>query len=568
MARGAASSRPRPAREAKRPLPDPWDAPLADLRLLPVPPGAPSDLKIRTEAPRPVLAADAALDTELGQGAKPIDGTARPHRLVVIGDSISQGFQSFAIHRTDASWPAMVAGAFGFDFRYPTFAGPSGSPGLPFNLESIAAAVQAELGDKPFGSNAPAGIAAILRELHTIHDYWSDGEGSTNPAQSGFNDNLAVWGFDLRDAMSKSRRRAQEFIDERHGLLGQWLNPVHHLTASHANELTTLRTLLNDDEPSPDVTQVSAAQSMGAENGGAGIDTLVVALGANNALQTVAQLEIRWSGEGYDDLKRKKDYNLWTPEHFRQELAALVAQVLAIGSARTLWVTVPHVTVVPILRGVGEKPYYSRYYARYTHAWIDDDDFDGNESACLTGEQVRMIDATIDEYNWAIKRHVHEQRQQGRDWLLVDLCGLLDRLAYQRYLASPQSRPSWWSDVPTEDALMPLALLDLTPRPDTRFFLSDKRGRTQGGLIALDGVHPTTIGYGLIAQFVIDVLNGPGGVRRTGDGEKAELDWSRIVRDDTLITSPPAQLTEIGQLLGPLNQKFDVLSTLVGWRPL
>ena len=43
-----------------------------------------------------------------------------------------------------------------------------------------------------------------------------------------------------------------------------------------------------------------------------------------------------------------------------------------------------------------------------------------------------------------------------------------------------------------------------------RFFRSGKDGRTQGGLFGLDGVHPSTVGYGLIAKEVLDILGSVG----------------------------------------------------------
>src|SRR5690242_16806698 len=50
----------------------------------------------------------------------------------------------------------------------------------------------------------------------------------------------------------------------------------------------------------------------------------------------------------------------------------------------------------------------------------------------------------------------------------------------------------------------------LSPRPDTRFFETDVRGRTQGGIIALDGIHRTTTAYTIVAQELINVMTGAG----------------------------------------------------------
>ena len=65
--------------------------------------------------------------------------------------------------------------------------------------------------------------------------------------------------------------------------------------------------------------------------------------------------------------------------------------------------------------------------------------------------------------------------------------------------------------------MLPPELLALDPVPTTRFFHSGPQGRTDGGLFALDGVHPTTIGYGIIAQEVIRIMD-DAGVTFTGPG--------------------------------------------------
>ena len=57
------------------------------------------------------------------------------HRLVALGDSMTQGFMSGAIFATDLSYPALIAREMGLDpsqFRVPAFAALGG---LPVNLE-------------------------------------------------------------------------------------------------------------------------------------------------------------------------------------------------------------------------------------------------------------------------------------------------------------------------------------------------------------------------------------------------------------------------------------------------
>ena len=381
------------------------------------------------------------------------------------------------------------------------------------------------------------------------------------PGQHGFYENLAIWGWDVRDALDKSRKWCQDKVDTHVPFFHR-----PHIEVSHAGERTGVRTLWQFPKPAEgaDATQLTAAKALGEDGG---IETLAVFLGANNALGSVLDLKVKWSqGSGYQDLDKKDSYNVWTPDHFRSELQLLVNQVQQIDASHVIWLTVPHVTVSPMARGVGEKPYYSRYFARYTRPWISDQDFDADTSPCLTGNDARAVDAAIDQFNWAIKKHVHDQREAGRDWFILDVCGLLDRVAYRRYAASPGAQPSWWDDL-TPYQPLPAEVLAMSPRPDTRFFGSDKFGRNQGGLIALDGVHPTTIGYSIIAAQFLEILTGAVGIQPAG-GATGQVDSAALIKADSLNSTPPRLLAEDGRTLGAINEIIDLFEALTGRAPL
>src|SRR5207342_184308 len=100
-------------------------------------------------------------------------------------------------------------------------------------------------------------------------------------------------------------------------------------------------------------------------------------------------------------------------------------------------------------------------------------------------------------FNATIIASVREARQDGLDWYVFELGGLLERLASKRYLASPAAQPVWWREYK-----LPPELASLSPEPNTRFFASGPSGRTDGGLFSLDGIHPTTSAYGVIAHEV------------------------------------------------------------------
>src|SRR4051812_34294582 len=64
-------------------------------------------------------------------------GGAPAHRLVTVGDSLTHGFMSGAVHRTALSWAAIAAFEMGLtadEFTYPTYEWPTGPGGLPFDL--------------------------------------------------------------------------------------------------------------------------------------------------------------------------------------------------------------------------------------------------------------------------------------------------------------------------------------------------------------------------------------------------------------------------------------------------
>lgn len=92
---------------------------------------------------------------------------------------------------------------------------------------------------------------------------------------------------------------------------------------------------------------------------------------------------------------------------------------------------------------------------------------------------------------------------------------------------------------------MPPEFVDL----DTRFFLSDASGRLQGGLFGLDGVHPTTSGYAILADAVRDVLI-------TAGLDAKLINYADLRTKDTLNTSPPALLTAALDLITPFLDRL------------
>lgn len=495
----------------------------------------PSDVRV-TDRALPAIV-NPTLDEPLGAPSAGLpDVPATPARqLVTVGDSLTHGMSSAAVFRTDLSWPVQVARALGGrPLAVPRYGGPLN--GLPLNLERLLGRLQERFGD----SVNPLEFIQLPLALHRLadenEDYWERGQGAEPPRTDIQYENVGIYGWDLRDALSYTAGRAAARIGG-----GSSNDDFLGAKPDNDNDIAALSVLAPFGVTA---TQLGAAARHG-RNGG--IDTLVVALGANNALRTVVDKEVNWTGAGYDDLDRKSAYNVWRPVHFAAEYGELVRSLLPIPAARVILATVPHVTIAPIAKGVNPQDpgrkwrTGSRFFPYYIDPWIEDRDFRPTKHRHLTHQQARAIDSAIDQYNETIVEAVRHARRQGRNWLLFDLCGILDGLAHRRYVMDPaaQERNEW---VPYE---LPEPIADL----DTRFFISDRTGRLQGGLFGLDAVHPTTSGYAVIAQALLDLL-------RTDGVDSTPLDFAAIRQQDTLNSQPPPLLKPMLGLLTPFLTRF------------
>jgi hypothetical protein len=521
----------------------------------------PDDVIIRREARKPITDPTLGIPVAVNRS-----GTPR-HRLVTIGDSLTHGFQSGAIFNTKLSYPVLIAEALGWKphFRYPTYNSPR--DGLPLNFETLARAIEQRFGENlDFWELAPA-VLFLRGYLDEIQDYWERGDGSRPPTGREINHNLAVYGWDLRNTLSRTADICQKILTD-HPAKDDFLKPV----VEYHNERAALRVLNTArDSSGKALTPLQAAAALGAEGTtetgtGDGIETLIVLIGANNALGSILTFKVKWSGNGYDNMDVNDQYTVWRPIHFKAELDQVVAELKQLR--HMIIGTVPHVTIAPFARGISAKlASGSRYFPYYTLPWISDRDFNPDRNPHLTGVEARAIDSAIDQYNDAIAEAVRQARLEGRDWYLFETAGLLDRLASRRYLEDPNARPSWWTEVGGA-YLLPPELQALSPVPDSRFFLSNSTGRRlQGGLFSLDGIHPTTIGYGIMAQELIRIME-RAGVQFYGTGSTplpnpVKLDFKRLITLDTLVSQPPRTVASVLDRMSFLDSSFNLLSSMM-----
>jgi hypothetical protein len=448
-------------------------------------PNTPPEVVIRVEPRKPVTDPTLGIAVNVNRDEIPL------HRLVTIGDSITHGLQSGAIFNTEISYPMMIAWEMGWDeqLRHPDSY--NGWGGLPLNIEWLTRQLERQFGNEVNWWQLGATAFSVRQFMDDVEDHWERGHGSRIPNRKGINHNLGIYGWKVGDIISRNADICESDIKKpKDNLFSQLVE--------NANERAALRVLnMARDSSNNALTPVQAAKALG-ENGG--IETLIVMIGANNALRSVIELRVQWSNNA--DLQTQERFTVWNPIHFKAQLDKVVTEVKEINARHVIWATVPHVTFAPIARGVQNKVRPgSRYFPYYTRPWIEDKDFDPKDDPKITAQEARAIDSAIDQYNDDITNAVKEARNQSKDWYLFDLAGLLDRLASRRYIDDPMARPDWWTKYE-----LPSELHSLSPVPDSGFFTSDATGRVKGGLFSLDGIHPTTIAYGLVAQELINIM--------------------------------------------------------------
>ena len=249
----------------------------------------PATVRITSEARRPED------DPTLGVRVEPPDGSSAAHRLVTIGDSLTHGFQSGAIHNTQISWPMIVAWEMGWDqkFRYPRY---EGYGGLPLNIEFIVRRMEHAFGSAISWWELPAALFEVRHLMAEIEDWWERGPGSVFPKLKAINHNLAVYGWDVRDAIQRTAAKcSHDIVAPKDDFVAQ--------VVENANDRAALYVLDSARDGGGNgnyLSPVDAAAELGRQGK---IETLVVFLGANNALSSVVNLKVVWSRINKDDPK-------------------------------------------------------------------------------------------------------------------------------------------------------------------------------------------------------------------------------------------------------------------------
>lgn len=474
-------------------------------------------------------------------------------KLAAIGDSLTQGFMHGAACMPEWSYPAMVARALECPFRVPSV-GPAELGGLPLNLEQLARALGSAVGPALERFELPLAAARAWRFGTKLEGWWEVGPG-IEPAGTGpLLHNLAITGVEPLDSYWLTARMCQDEIPPpRRDFFDAPLpsQPMYR---------TAVRTLNPERDPDGwEATQLTQLERLAREEGP--VENLILYLGPNCAIGTTISLSVVESvPSDLEAMPGERTGSLMRPEEFTASYGEMAGRVRALqdkGLVRRVFVgTIPPAHVGPITRGVNAagRPAgadASGYFDYYTRFWVWDDDFRENPELYpyLTRDDIARISARVAWMNGHIR-----QVAAAHGWSVVDVGGIFEGLRYRSTGGMPSYRfprallEALERNPATAYLRDPEACRRLGRDPahplDIRFFQVEGKEIVKGGIAGLDGVHPTTIGYGLIADEFLRAMSEGGSEDLT-----ARLDWDAIVAADTLVTDPPALLGDFRRWL-------------------
>ncbi|SMO54448.1 hypothetical protein [Fodinibius sediminis] len=465
--------------------------------------------------------------------------TQPKHKLAVIGDSLSQGFNNGGIYRTDLNFPALLAECWepAPSFNQPRF---TAQAGIPLNLEMLLRGLSDEYGESIEWDEYLPALSYLYSTLRRVKRYWEGEMKPLNrPKQTSPYHNQSVWGFAMNDAWMVTEHLSRRFIEtqpETYSIFDMLPDHAMYVTASLVLNPTFNQRFGHS-------TQVDNIQQL-QEDGG--IENLIVTMGHNNIIGAVSDLKFVFStDDDLEDFPSKRDYTVYRPEHFEREYRKLAEKVNAIGAEQIITQTIPYVTIPPVTRGVNadkSRHGHTGYFDYYTRFWIWDEDFNPDKHPHLTKEQAISLDQHVDEYNVIIREIAEEY-----GWIVVPLNRYLSGFARRRLggklrIPFPENFVQAMNKHPMTDHLFEDPK---NPKFSTDYLrINHDSGKVyKGGIFSLDGIHPTTTGYGLIAHLYKKTME------EHGITFDKPLNWNHIISNDTLVTDPPYLLVELRGLL-------------------
>lgn len=471
-------------------------------------------------------------------------------KLFIIGDSISQGFMSGAAARPELSYGKVLSDIMGMeDYSYLTW---DDDKKLKVDCEQIFRKLEKYYGMDINVFELPFVLQTINEILDKSEAYYERGAGAIDKkvrTEKSWFHNVAVEGMDVADAWIVTPRLCKETLFNNKYQREQSKNDI--LSGADYPFYRNARRVLNPQNK-PEYDDFSALSWLNHHSQNQGIENTIIWLGANNALGTIIDLEIKQS-RGCPDRKpwefsraQRQEWNLWHPDDFEKEYQELMRQVEEAMVSNTYedWkvfiATIPYVTIAPLAKGMGELRHVSStesgsdelkglYYQYYSYFPLNEE-IAIQKGLYLKFRDVLFIDKCISKYNSFIKELVVKVNQKhGKDrYYIVDICKMLSDMAWKRNYGKP-----------TYD--FPEYVQYTYPLVDSKYYHVTPQGKMEkGGLFSLDGVHPSAIGHGLIAHEFLKVMKSEAKLPL-----QKEINWQDIYASDSLYSKPIRLIHEL-----------------------
>src|SRR5262249_30669447 len=155
--------------------------------------------------------------------------------------------------------------------RYPGFGG------LPLNLELLLRDLESRYGSTLSIWELPMALFRAREFMDQIEHYWERGPGQSPPLIAAYNHALAVYGWDLRDVLSKTAASCEA------GIRAPKDNLIKQIVENNS-ERAALRVYPRWSTDTKQMTLLQTAAALGEDHNGStdsGIETLIVFLGSN-----------------------------------------------------------------------------------------------------------------------------------------------------------------------------------------------------------------------------------------------------------------------------------------------
>ena len=403
--------------------------------------------------------------------------------MMAIGDSLYQGVRSLTIKRglIQLGAPAQIAEALGIRHRF----------ACPDPMRPILVDMEAWLRMLPSLSDVKADLAVNT-------DYWFGKPKS--PSGREFFENIAVASATVADLYTQSWQTSDDYLKRLPSGVKARIKKLNWggLELNRIVQSLNARFTLNPSGKPRyrGLTQVDLVAARRPKR-------LLINIGSNNGLW---EMVFEANPTGQISMKQELQVLAQKLNALPPEVANIYFNSLGVPS------TVPNLMPMPDHQEWERKPGPGAYYDRYENRF-------GFEYGTMTGAQLERLDARVATANEEARQILRAAFDDKKRLHFVDLASVLKshdskhRKQTKNNVIKLKNRKTL-SNVTTEAGIF--------------------GGFARGGFAGLDGMHPTVVGYGLMAERVLKA------VAKAEPRERPKaIDFDRAFERDKLLTDMP-----------------------------